>query len=281
MSVAGRTIFGKGAKWQLALSRRGAAWLRPTNAVLAALCALGANAAPINDAGLTLCRNHTTGVDETCNLAIHGAQDATVGRDRAAATVGSGLTKVGAGAAGFDFTKISNAGNAVAEATALGSAANDWACTRDNVTGLTWDVPLASSAGNVLRKSSWTYTWFDSNAATNGGSAGVDSGGSCQVGGRCDTEKFVADVNALSPPLCGYSDWRMPSSDELIGIMHYGAAGPLIDATYFPNTSGNAYWSGTANAGSVNWAWNVSFSDGSAGGVNKNTGYGVRLVRGN
>jgi hypothetical protein len=114
MSVARREIFGKAAKWQSALSRRGTVSLMAKHAMLAMLCSAGANAAPLNDAGLTLCRNHATGVDEACNLAIHGAQDATVGRDRAAATVGSGLTKVGAGAAGFDFTKISNTGNPVA-----------------------------------------------------------------------------------------------------------------------------------------------------------------------
>lgn len=238
-------------------------------------------AAPLNDSGQTNCRNHTTGTDEACNVATHGVQDGAIGRDRAAAAGGSGFTRIGGGAAGFDFTKISNAGNPVADSTALGTAAGDWACTRDNVTGLIWDVPPPSTAGNVLRKASWTYTWYDANSATNGGASGTVSGGSCQIGGRCDTEKYVADVNALSPPLCGFTDWRLPTSDELLGIVHYGLSSMLIDATYFPGTSGNAYWTGSPSARSVNWAISVGFSDGTSGGVSKATGYPVRLVRGN
>ena len=80
------------------------------------------------------------------------------------------------------------------------------------------------------------------------GDPGTVSGGSCQVGGRCDTEKFVQDVNLLSPPLCGYTDWRMPTADELLGLVHYGGVAPLIDSTYFPSASGNAYWSGSPSA---------------------------------
>lgn len=239
-----------------------------------------ARAVPLNDTGVTNCRNHSTGVDEACNLGVYGAQDATLGRDRAAATGGSGLVKTGAGAAGFDFTKISNAGNAVAATTNLGSNPNDWACTRDNVTGLTWDVPPTSGGG--VRQANWTYTWYSTDTATNGGNAGMVSGGSCQVGGQCDTEKYVADVNALSTPLCGVAGWRMPTIDELLSIVHFGAAAPAIDTTYFPSTSGNPYWAGTSSARAANSAWTVNFSDGSSGGANKSdNGYRVRLVRGN
>lgn len=238
-----------------------------------------ARAVPLNDTGVTNCRNHTTGADEACNLGVHGAQDATLGRDRAAATSGSGLVKTGAGVAGFDFTKISNAGNAVAATTSLGLNPTDWACTRDDVTGLTWDVP--PSGGGGLRQASWVYTWYSTDTATNGGNAGTVSDGSCQISGRCDTEKYVADVNALSPPLCGAAGWRMPTADELLSIVHFGGATPSIDASYFPSTSGNPYWAGTSSAKQANYAWTVVFSDGSAGANNKNTAYRVRLVRGN
>ena len=243
------------------------------------LLAGNARAVPLNDTGVTNCRNHTSGVDEACNLGIHGAQDATLGRDRAAATGGSGLVKTGAGAAGFDFTKISNEGNAVAASTGLGPSPSDWACTRDNVTGLTWDVPPTSGGG--VRQANWVYTWYSSDTATNGGNAGTVSDGFCQIGGRCDTEKYVADVNALSPPLCGAAGWRMPTADELLSIVHFGTAAPAIDASYFPSTSGTAYWAGTASASSTVYAWTVNFFDGSAGASNKNTAYRERLVRGN
>ena len=238
-----------------------------------------ARAAPLNDTGVTNCRNHATGVDEACNLGIHGAQDATLGRDRAAATSGSGLVKTGAGAAGFDFTKISNGGIVVAPTTGLGPNAFDWACTRDNVTGLTWDVPPTSGGG--VRNASYVYTWYSTDTTTNGGNAGTVSDGSCQIGGRCDTEKYVADVNALSTPLCGAAGWRLPTVDELLSIVNFGGASPTIDATYFPSTSGNGYWAGTSTASSTTFAWAVNFADGTAGATNKNTPYRVRLVRGN
>ncbi len=238
-----------------------------------------ARAVPVNDTGVTNCRNHTTGIDEACNLGVHGAQDATLGRDRAAATSGSGLVKTGAGVAGFDFTKISNAGNAVAATTNLGSNSGDWACARDNVTGLTWDVPPTSGGG--VRNVNYVYTWYSTDTATNGGNAGTVSDGSCQVAGFCDTEKYVAGVNALSPPLCGAAGWRMPTVDELLSIVHFGTAAPAIDASYFPSTSGNAYWAGTSSARATTHAWTVNFTDGSAGAIDKNTPYRVRLVRGN
>ena len=45
-------------------------------------------------------------------------------------------TKTGVGGAGFDFTKIANNGDELLPNAALGKGLKDWACTRDNVTGL-------------------------------------------------------------------------------------------------------------------------------------------------
>ena len=50
------------------------------------------------------------------------------------------LPKTGAGAAGFDYTKIANDGSELPADAPLGSAAGEWACTRDNATGLVWEV---------------------------------------------------------------------------------------------------------------------------------------------
>ena len=240
-----------------------------------------AHAASLNDTGVTTCRNHATGVDEACALGTHGAQDGAVGRDRAATTVGSGLTKVGAGGAGFDFTKISNAGADLAATIALGTATGDWACTRDNVTGLTWDVLPQSTAGNVLRRADWAFTWYEPNNAINGGGVGTPStAGGCQVGSRCDTNKYVVDVNALTTALCGQRDWRLPTADELMTLVSFGGVTPKIDGSYFPNTSGNPYWTSTPSASVTTWAWSVSMSDGSASrSAQKQTPLRIRLVR--
>lgn len=64
--------------------------------------------------------------------------DGSSGRDAEA----SRLVKVGAGAAGFDFTRLCSGGETVANgicpAATPPAVSNTWTCTRDNVTGLVW-----------------------------------------------------------------------------------------------------------------------------------------------
>jgi hypothetical protein len=245
-----------------------------------------AYAAGLNDTGITFCADDsstrancaTVGADS----GTHPRQDATQGRD-AAAKAGN-LIKVGAGNAGFDFTKIANNGSDLPASAALGSGPTDWACTRDNVTGLTWEVKTTSG----LRSKNHTYTWYNGDASSNGGNAGYASGGTCYQSGRCDTEKFVQDVNAAG--LCGTTSgaWRMPTVKELEGIADLGQTGSAIDTNYFPNFGGGNfpnweggnYWSGSPY--SIDVAWVVGISLGNAGAVDKRS-YNlpsVRLVRG-
>ena len=104
-------------------------------------CAVAA--AGLNDTGVTTCAD-ASGATVSCTAAtaVQG-QDARYGRDAAAGT--GALTKVGGGANGFDFTKISNGtanvpGVVLPATAALGTAASDWGCTYDNTTGLMWEV---------------------------------------------------------------------------------------------------------------------------------------------
>ena len=233
------------------------------------------HAAGLNDTGITDCWNDsgvvTTGVE--ADNGTHPRQDCRYGRDAAAA---AGMAKVGAGGKGFDFSKIANNGSVLLESAVLGSAATDWACTRDNLTGLIWEVKTASG----LRSQSHNYSWYSSNTATNGGSVGTISGGTCATPGRCDTEKFVADVNA-GAGLCGATDWRMPTQNELMSIVDYGRVNPAIDPTYFPNTPASHFWSASADASSSlsSFAWHVYFGNGNAFGYFKYAPDQVRLVR--
>lgn len=231
------------------------------------------HAAGLNDTGITDCYNDTT-VDNSSGIqsdsGTHPRQDCRYGRDAAAAV---GMPKVGGGGKGFDFSKIANNGNVLPESAMLGSDPNDWACTRDNITSLIWEVKTTSG----LRSQNHSYTWYSSNTATNGGIVGTASGGTCATAGRCDTEKFVADVNAAG--LCGAADWRMPTQNELISIVDYGRVYPAIDPTYFTNTPASFFWSASAYAGDSGYAWNVYFSYGDADGNDKGSAVQVRLVR--
>ena len=251
-----------------------------------------AHAAGLNDTGITDCWNDsavvTTGVE--VDNGTHPRQDCRYGRDAAAKS--GALHKVGGGGKGFDFSKIGNNGTVLPESAALGSDPTDWACTRDNVTGLVWEVKTNYGPRSIINR----FSWYNSNPATNGGSAGTENAdviatefnnSSCVPNGRCDTEKYVADVN-VGAGLCGATDWRMPTKKELISIVDAGRFNPAIDLNYFPDADffgGNpfgeyfGFWSATADAYGSSGAWWVDFYNGSASRTGKSAVANVRLVR--
>jgi hypothetical protein len=240
--------------------------------VAAALTSSTASAAGLNDTGQTTCANAAGSTVSCTDITAVPGQDARYGRDAAAGT--SALTKVGNGANGFDFTKISNAGAALPATAPLGAAPGEWGCTRDNTTGLMWEVKTAAAG---LRQQDHRYSWYNSNPSTNGGAVGTANGGTCFAAGRCDIEKFVQDVNAAT--MCGKSDWRMPSYRELQGLVKLGSY-PTIDPTYFPNTPVlNYFWSGSPYAGDSSLAWYVYFVYGNSYSLYRYSGNYARLVR--
>ncbi len=233
-------------------------------------------AAGLNDTGQTLCYDGD-GATVSCTVAP-AVDDGRYGRD--AAATAAALTKIGAGAAGFDFTKIANNGGVLAAGAVLGTGATDWACTRDNVTELTWEVKVP---GAGFRGESEGFSWYNSNGAANGGNAGTDDEGACSSDGpnglnQCDTEKYVENVNAAV--LCGYTDWRLPSRRELRTIVHHGVSNPSIDTTYFPNTVASNFWSASTYVPNPASAWYVNFNDGFANAFSKTSTRDARLVRG-
>jgi hypothetical protein len=222
---------------------------------------------PLNDTGITQCGNASQN-NLPCPVSGFPGQDAQSGRDVTHNVPSDGH-------AGFSFTKISNSGQALPASAALGSGPNDWACTRDNVTGLIWEVKTNSG----LRHQNWTYSWYNPDASTNGGSAGyADYGNHCYDTTRCDTHKYVADVNLQG--LCGASDWRLASVDELLSIVSNDRINPAIDTAFFPNTPSSWFWSSSPGAGLSGNAWYVFFYYGYVYyGYKGYQGY-VRLVRG-
>jgi len=215
-----------------------------------AACAL-AQTSPLNDTGQTQCFQAGTPGLGPCTQANagdaggHPRQDGRFGRD---AQAGAGaLTKVGAGAGGFDFTKIANNGSELPVSATLGSGSTDWACTRDNVTGLIWEVKTPANANATFR--------FD--------------------------QASVLHADAINDDqLCDFNDWRVPTRRELLSIFHDGAtSSPQIDTTFFPNTQNYFYWSSDILAPSPSNAWIVSFVNGNSNASSQPNLYHVRLVR--
>jgi len=97
---------------------------------------------------------------------------------------------------------------------------------------------------------------------------------------------YDATYNPGSTDVCGslnldgYSDWRLPTAKELMSIVNYGAGGPAIDITYFPNTSSDHYWSSTPSVVIFDYAWSVYFASGWLFSDPFSDGACVRCVRG-
>lgn len=221
----------------------------------------------LNDTGIDWCANAYAN-NLPCPSEDFEGQDGEHGRD-AQARAGT-LIKEGGGAAGFDFTKLDNQGND------LPAGALEWSCVRDNHTGLIWEVKANDGS---LRDWNHRYTWYNPDAATNGGGAGVQGGGTC-TDSDCDTHAFVAAVNAQG--LCGANDWYLPAPHELLTLVRYDVSSPAIDTQYFPNTQTSlSFWSSSPDAGSSYYAWVVDFNGAyaGAGGVGKNSPLYARLVR--
>lgn len=240
----------------------------------------------LNDTGIDWCADNTANRNMTgtrgekrqgCEAmsATYPNQDAYYGRDPAALFYK--LPKVGSGWSGFDFTKVCINGDTAGEGDCppnpiLGSSANNWGCTRDNVTGLLWEVKTVTG----MRSGANSYTWFNPDETKNGGAAGQQNGGVC-TGSDCDTQAYVQKINALR--LCGTDDWRLPTRMELLSILN-NSYNPAINSTYFPNTLVDYYWSSSPYSEDENAAWQVSFKYGEAYSVKKNEHKYVRLVHG-
>jgi len=222
----------------------------------------GTGTGRLNDTGIDWCANETQNF-LACPVANYPWQDAQDGRDKTNNDDSDGH-------AGFSFTKLDANGNPLAAGAAT------WSCVRDNVTGLSWEVKTDDGG---LRDKDWTYSWYNPDSATNGGSAGyADYGNNCFNPARCDTQKYVADVNAQG--LCGAHDWRLPDPRELLSIVSNDRVNPAIDTTYFPTTLASWVWSASPYAYYPNAAWGVSFGGGTFGNDYKYNAGSVRLVRG-
>lgn len=266
--------------------------------LLSATACLAQATGKLNDTGLTLCANESSN-SVPCGYADgdtygYPRQDAEYGRS-AKDAAGQSLGKTGgsdASSEGFDFTKIAYVGGADLPSTALqGTTSTTWGCTRDNVTGLIWDMKVTTDTNARLNTN--TYNWKSSTSASNGGTAGsvgvaaATSGTSSQcyasvINYTCDTESYVAFINTLN--ICGESggDWRLPTRLELLSIFDaskQGSGVAAVDATYFPNIMPGRYWTADNVAGNPKEARTVNLMSGIDGTATKTSTTYVILVR--
>ena len=226
------------------------------------LCAATVWAAGLNDTGITFCSDATSNNVDCATASVNGfpRQD------------GHFVKPV-------SFTKIANNGSELPARAKQGEEAADWACTKDKNTGLIWEIKTTTYPPG-LRHSGHKYAWYNSYPKSNGGYVETSSKDTCFSAGRCDTEKYVQDINTSG--LCGARDWRMPKIKELESIQFYDKRGTDY-GRYFPDGMDNDIWSSSpaAKGDALNpQAWCISLGLPQLCLVKGPNTKGVRLVRG-
>ena len=231
------------------------------------------------DSGQTACYNQSSEVP--CGDSSYPRQDGDYGRD----AVAGFLDKVGSGASAFDYTKLDANGDEVAD------DASDYACIRDNFTGLIWEIKTTSAnpvPNTTLRDNKNTYNWHYPDGST-GGETGEasDAGTTCPSTDDCGMETYVKAVN--ESVYCGGANWRVPTMVELQSIVDYskGSSTGAVDTNIFNDLPAQSlqqhlyYWSSEtiADGGGKEAAWVLNYVDGNDNSLPKASNAYVRLVR--
>jgi hypothetical protein len=207
------------------------------------------NACANNDTGVNYSIHNTDPEDAAAwaldiNCSDRGnktSDDCANGRDVDASMT---TNKIGSGVGAFDFTKISVTG---AEMPATATEDDGWACTRDNVTGLTWEVKSDQAAdvpGNEVKHRRYLhykehlFLTYDPSLPIGYGNQNIAFSDDivseyldCDTGpdtkdteASCRSDLYINRLKAeyqADGGLCGIQDWRLPSIYELDSIVSY------------------------------------------------------------
>jgi len=164
-----------------------------------------------------------------------------------------------------DFVKLSNEGEV------LDFENSNWSCVLDQKTSLVWEVKGETEG---LQYTKNTYTWFDGETGRGGGMYSKN----CFWGEGCNTKSYINDINEAQ--LCTYTDWRLPTRDELKTIInYYSDKDILIDLVFFPNTQKDTYWTSMTAKDNPSLAYEIPFFYGGSIIREKSIDTYIRLVR--
>ena len=173
-------------------------------------------AGAMNDTGYDKCFGTVNSLGSNsadCATAPAAAgQDGVNGRD-----ANTALVKVGAGPKGFDFTKLDVNGNELA------ISATAWRCVRDNVTGRTWEVKQSDTSIPLNDDFGDDASLYDGRRTFNfaGDAAYLATGQVADVAFSGSVDYLINQAN--NDQLCGKTDWRLPSQQEMLSILDMSA----------------------------------------------------------
>ncbi len=186
------------------------------------------------------------------------------------------------------YSKISNTGNILLNTAALGSGADEWACTKDNKTGLMWEVKTTDGG---LRDKDKLYTNYTSGYPKCDyfvtGSPPCDNITS-KYGAITNTDGFIKAVNAQN--LCGVSNWRLPVANEVKTLIFCSDGNyydgyctnyqHAINEKYFPNINSDFFWLDSIydQRSNASFIWKILFGVGYDGQSVRENKYFVMLV---
>ena len=170
---------------------------------------------------------------DTEDLILFDGEDCELGRDVTANDPSDGH-------AGFSYTRLNSDGS---EYSGSGDYATEpWACVLDNVTGVIWEVKTTDGG---THDNSIEYTWYNADGVDIDGTIfrGTDNGIDPT------TQELVDATNAEQ--LCGLSNWRLPTSSELVSIRNntivIDGDNFSVESDYFPNLKSVSFWSSSVN----------------------------------
>ncbi len=137
----------------------------------------------------------------------------------------------------------------------------------DHVTGLMWQDDANASS---VTKPWLTQANYDKCTGSNGQ---TQDDAACE-----DTSGDTAATYCANLTLGGYTDWRLPTRKELVGLSDYGRYDPAISPV-FTHTASGSYWSSSTNEGYHDDAWRVYFYSGGQYYGGKDYSLYVRCVR--